>query len=279
MREEIEFRIPEKSAVEWLRPDQGVRIGSGLVIRKYQVLTNDPGFDRVGEAERTLKTQGRSFFTGWCSHKKYTGKELADAALFKLNITSVFEPAGEECGTTYDETTACPICGAGARQSSELFLPGNRIPKKTDFSKTIAGEIVVSRRLVALFESAGVRGVHFGPIRRSPRGAPFDQWAQLVVPTHDADVFSPTRAGNDPFDVDGKLGRCPASDVLGLSLLSELTIRVGGEPLDVRCSKQFIGTRRGLLRPQWIVLVSQKVRKLIESKGLRGCELEVAYLA
>jgi hypothetical protein len=47
---------------------------------------------------------------------------LSSAQLFQLKINKVFEPAGEECGTEYNEGTACPFCGTGADQVSPLFL-------------------------------------------------------------------------------------------------------------------------------------------------------------
>jgi hypothetical protein len=94
--------------------------------------------------------------------------ELDTAELFHLLVDSVFEPTGEECGTTYDETSGCSICGAGARQTSNLFLNVKRIPKGKDISKTIGGEVIVSGRAAQVFRQANITGVEFrsfGPCR------------------------------------------------------------------------------------------------------------------
>lgn len=67
-------------------------------------------------------------------------------------------------------------------------------------------------------------------------------------------------------------------DLLGLNLLSEVSVRsstVGEE--DLVGSRQFIGVRRGLLRPERIILISPKFQRLIDSEKLNGCEIEVAH--
>ena len=41
---------------------------------------------------------------------------------------------------------------------------------------------------------------------------------------------------------------------------------------------QFLGARRGLLRPERLMLISPRLRRLIEEERLKGFEFEVAYL-
>jgi hypothetical protein len=48
----------------------------------------------------------RSFF-GWRLTRAYEKQEVDEAQLFRPIISSVFEPAGEQCGTVYDESSAC----------------------------------------------------------------------------------------------------------------------------------------------------------------------------
>jgi hypothetical protein len=67
--------------------------------------------------------------------------------------------------------------------------------------------------------------------------------------------------------------------LLGLNLLSEVSVHsstVGAE--DIVGSRQFVGVRRGVLRPERIVLISPKVRRVIDTGKLKGCEIEVAHL-
>jgi hypothetical protein len=278
MRELIEFRIPEDYAAKWLDPNEGTRISA--LVRKYELSTGDPRLERIAEADRALKKEGHAFFTAWEIRRRYTEGELASAALFRLTVTSIFEPAGEECGTRYDESTACPICGAGGRQVSDLSIPTSRIPKGKDISRTIAGEIVVSRRFVDLFERTSLTGAEFCPVRNSATATISEQWFQLRIQKNDVETPPPTRFGDSPLDEnsdeDNVEGRCPAGDVLGLNLISVLTARIDGQEVDIRSSKKFIGARRGLLRPARIVLISPRLAELIRVHKISGCELEVA---
>lgn len=190
----------------------------------------------------------------------------------------MFEPAGEERGTKYDESSACPNCGAGAKQVGSLVLDLKRIPKGKDIAKTIAGEVVVSRRVAELFARNGVTGVALGPVRLS---AESKDWFQLIVPASDAEIIAPTRLGIDPFSDDptGEC-RCSVGDLIGLNLLSEVTIRATTRgDSDFVSSRQFIGVRRGLLRPERVILISPKVWRLIESERIKDVDVEVAHLA
>ncbi len=221
-----------------------------------------------------------AFFYGWNLRRRYSKAELEAATLFQFKVTSTFEPAGEEYGTKYDETTACPRCGAGAMQSTPLYLPEKRIPKNKDVSRTIAGEIVVSRRAAELFARHGITGAKLLPIRsKGASSVESKDWFQLIVQSSEAEVIAPTRVGINPFDDDVKGEcRCPLGDLIGLNLLSEVSIKSasrGNE--DIITTQQFVGTRRGLLRPERIILASSKLRRLIESEKLKGLEVEVAH--
>jgi hypothetical protein len=88
------------------------------------------------------------------------------------------------------------------------------------------------------------------------------------------------KTGNGPFDLDPEdTGRCPVGPLAGLNLISDVTVRADTwGAFDIMGTRQFIGTRRGMLRPSHLILVSQKVRKLIEAEKLKGIRLEIAYL-
>ena len=257
----------------------GVTLGGS--VRKLVVGKTDPRMQVIAEAELALKRQGRTFFASWRERRTYTRAELDAALRFRLKVTAVFEPAGELCGTKYDETTACKRCGAGAKQIGPLILDVKRIPRGKSFAKTIAGEIVVAQHAVDLFKEHGVTGARFHPVRA--QGAKDLQptgWCQLVVVSTNAEIAPPTRVGIDPFDEDpGGAYRCPSGDLLGLNLLSEVSVRSStvGED-DIVGSREFFRDRRGLLRPERAILISPKVRRLIDSRKLKGCEIEVVHL-
>lgn len=164
---------------------------------------------------------------------------------------------------------------------SDLFLDWKRIPKNKDVSRTIAGEIVVSARLVELFRQQGITGTEFRAVRQSPASsAESKDWFHLVVQSSEANIASPTRAGIDPFDDDaaGEC-RCPQGDLIGLNLLSEVSVKAATRgAADIVCTRQFIGARRGLLRPERIILISPKVWLRLESEKLKGWEVDVAHL-
>lgn len=277
MRETIEFRVPDSLADRFLPAHAGVRLG---IVRKLELSPEDALFAEIGRIDRELRADGRAFFTAWIPHRRYSRRELASAEMLKVSAKKVFEPAGEECGTVYDDTQACPVCGIGAPQLSPLFLDSRSIPQTVDVARTIAGEIIVSRRIVQLFRRQGLRGAEFAPVCLADKnGTSSEEWAQLTVSGPPVESHTSTRFGNDPFDRGGG-SRCPQGHVAGLSVLSEVWIRTKSyDGTDLVETKERVGVRRGLLRPQPLVLVSPSAWRAIEGARLKGFAVEVAYLS
>jgi hypothetical protein len=102
---------------------------------------------------------------------------------------------------------------------------------------------------------------------------------QLVI-TSPVKAAAPTRFGNDPFDDDpGGEYRCKPCGLAGLAILSELSIaRPSWDGSDFAATAQLVGTRRGLLVPAPLVVVSPRVRTLFSEHGLKGAKFEVAHL-
>jgi hypothetical protein len=299
MREFVEFRIREETAAQYLPPGTGESVGYG--VRKVVVETSDPLFAEIGRLHRTFRVQGKYFFSGREYHRRYSRRELVEAKLLHVWPKRVFEPAGEECGTVYDESAACDhvfarmpeteiggycvppsvdTCGAGARQVTPLFLDGRRIPRNVDFAQTIAGEVVVSGRVVDVFREHELRGAEFDAVRLSNRdGAPSDHHYQLKVVGSPVELDSATRAGEDPFDEHG-YGRCPRGHIVGLNLLSEVTVQAATVPkADVMATKQMVGVRRGLLRPRPLLLLSPRAWRAVDDAKLKGLVVEVAHVS
>jgi hypothetical protein len=226
-----------------------------------------------------LNVEGRAFFTAWIPRRRYSRQELAKAELLKISAKKVFEPAGEECGTVYDDTQVCPSCGAGAPQVSALLLDGRRIPRGVDFASTIAGEVIVSGRVANLFTSANFRGAEFLPVRLANEDQrPSEEWCQVKGVGARAALHSSTRVGNDPFD-HSEGGRCPRCDLAGLNVLSEVSIRRESyDGSDLVETKELIGVRRGLLRPRPVMLLSPRGWRAIDGARLKGLAVEVAHL-
>jgi hypothetical protein len=167
MREVIEIRIPEEHAREYLKPDEGRRLGDS--VRVLNVDRDTPQYEWIGDISHELQQQGEFFFLGWQIRRSYSRRELETAELFHLAINAVFEPAGEECGTEYDESTECEICGAGRTQVSELFIDLRKVPKNKDIAVTIADEWIVSQRLAELIVDARITGIELRPVHHKSR--------------------------------------------------------------------------------------------------------------
>jgi hypothetical protein len=280
MKELAELRVDEDFASMVFADSEGKRLGDG--VRKIEIRTSDPRFAEIGRLDRELnEKEGKRFFYGWHLRREYTPEELNRAELFLLWAKACFEPEGESCGTRYDEVKACPRCGSGAKQVGPLFLDVRRIPKFNDFARTIADELVASRRVVELFQDNHVSGAEFKPVRhRGSSGVESERWFQFTVRSAEAEIVPPTRVGVDPFDDDPKGEfRCPLGDLIGLNRLTEVWINSSTRGNDdLVWTRQFIGTRRGVLRPRREMLCSRKLCALIDSEKLRGLSYEVAHV-
>lgn len=246
MRRSIELRIPEEHASQWLKDVDGVRLGDS--VRKLNIVDSDPRMLIVAEADFALKKQGRVFFTSWKQRWTYTKAELEAAALFRFEVTAIFNGAGEKDGTKYDEAVACPHCGSGAKQIGPLILDVRKIPTGKSFAKTIGGETVVTHQVVDLFRRNEVSGVQFHVVRaKGAKDLKPSGWYQLSVKSMNAEITAPTKFGVDPFDSDrhGEY-RCSSGDLLGLNLLSEISVRSSTGGLDdIVSSREFVGAAAG----------------------------------
>lgn len=279
MRETIEFRIAEERAREFLEPELGVLLGDSL--RKVILPVNDKRVQRIKQLEQDYRRNGGVFFTYWEFHRHYSEEELQSAELLDLKIRAYFEPPGAMCGTDYDEAVACKRCGAGAQQLSDLTLNTRRIPKGKDLAQTIAGEIVLSPRLVQALKEHRIRGAEYRPVLHNGRKGPEPtEWKQLVVTSKPVKLNARTAAGVHPFDLD-KRGeyRCPKGHMAGLNQLSELYVERGSvEKSDWFLTDKLFGVKRGVLRPEPRVLISQKLRQVLVELKAKGFALEIAHL-
>src|SRR5580693_3869914 len=176
MQETLELRILEKHFGEPFRPNEGKLLPSNLV-RRVILPTEDPRWPEIIELQEFWRRRGSLLFTDCTYHRQYSETELRAAECFQLDITAVFEPVGESCGTVYDESCACPhvfsegqqTCGVGGKQVSDLFLDFRKIPRKKDIARTIADEWIVSQRLAELMIDAKLSGFELSPARHKAR--------------------------------------------------------------------------------------------------------------
>ena len=161
MKEVIEFRINNKYAHLLFKPGEGKRNSLNTIIR---ITKYDPKFELIRILDKKIKEQNKDFFFLYSNIKRvYSKKEIETAKLLHMLIRTTFEPAGEECGTFYDETTVCEICGANRIQTGALKLKKGTIPKK-DIARTIAGEVVVSEKFAEAIKLRSLKGVVLKPV-------------------------------------------------------------------------------------------------------------------
>jgi hypothetical protein len=104
-------------------------------------------------------------------------------------------------------------------------------------------------------------------------------WHQLIA-TAVVEIVDPTRVGIDPFDDDARGDhRCPLGDTIGLNVLSELWLSQGSfSNTDVARTRQYVGTRRGLLRPEPLLVISPRLKRTLDKSDIKGFRVEVAHL-
>jgi hypothetical protein len=284
LKEIVEFRILEERARLLFSKSEGKVLGDKGIYEVRQILldTKDLRYFEIGKLQQKFQAKGSHFFSSWDFNRKYSKSELENATLFQFIFMAEFEPSGEECGTTYDETTACPICGSGAKQKNPLYLRKSSIPKGKDFSYTIAdNELIVSARAKELFQKAGLNGLEFGPIVFEKNATkPSTDWFQMFFTHSSVEIHPSTQFGNEPFDEDKKGEfRCANGHKAGLNILSELAVQKESlRELDFMETRQFVGLRSGLLRPRRLIVVSQKVRRIVLENKLKGIRLEIAHI-
>jgi hypothetical protein len=238
---------------------------------------DDPLVERIRQHEQEKRRQDSIAVTYWEIHRKYTQRELQEARLLWLRVRPFFEPTGEDCGTVYDETKACPKCGFGARQVGPLHLELKRIPKR-DIARTLGGEIVVSARLAEEMRAAGIRGYELGPVV-SRQGKPTPDWYQLLLPECMAELAPQTRVGADFFVPEPDEARCPEGHVVGFDVLSEVYVqRSSVGEVDWCCTRQAVGQRLGPYRPLPLLLISQRLYQFLTTRKVKRFDVEVAHL-
>jgi len=164
MIETIELRVREELANQLFGDDEGVRL---LGVRKVVVRRDDARLPAILDLQRACKRNDNYLYAGWEIRRSYTTEEMARAELFQLRLTHVINTAGEQCGTRYDDTMACPFCGAMGQQMSELVIQQRRLPRRAELASTLAGEWLVCERIATALLAPGLNGFTLAPVRTS----------------------------------------------------------------------------------------------------------------
>lgn len=289
MKEIFELRINFDYANLLFGDDEGKNIGTS--VKLIELTVKDSRFNQIPIiAEQVRKKHGEAFFFGWQIKRKYAKNELNAFKLLHLKIKTVFEPTGEECGTIYDDTYTCEICGINRKQISGLRLKkGTKLRK--DISKTIGGEIVVSEKFVNLVRLKRLKGLNFTPTN-------IDKYYQLNAQV-EVNLSKKTIAGVNPWNFsesserisfeisnnrkinfEKEVYKCPKGHTIGLNLLSEPYVLNNSSIIDYDfiASKQYVGVKRGFLMPEPVYFCSQNFKQMVELEKLTGFEFEAANI-
>lgn len=298
MREWIDVRVGSDELIRLLPSDLGHHLDSKEDLefrrsldpdyvsgRRIYLARDNPRWEQI----RAVLDKDPHGYHAWIT-RRYARQELEQAQILRLVITKEFEPEGEACGTVYDETAACPVCGAGRRQVSDLHLQLRRVfqqppsipqAKRTGIARTIANEIIVSQALAELIkENRGV-GAELRPVRGCGADAKITpHWKQLWVTGKAGRTVPPTEFGLKPFNPDDRGEyRCPRGHVSGLNLLSEVYVRrENWDGSDIAATEDLVGSRMGVLVPSPMLLISQRFYRLLLEHNLKGFKAEVAHL-
>lgn len=282
----LKLRVNYDYAHLLFKEDEGVNLGDskfGYDVKVVKFDKNSALFEEVAKTSKFVREKyGTSFFYDWDIRREYTEKEINDAKLFQMNVRKYFEPTGEECGTEYDETCICEICGSGRKQISPLRIRKGRFLNKRDVATTIGDEMVVSKKFVNTVKENGIKGMTFGPVFFGENMA--EDCFQLMAEGEKLEVAEQTTFGIDLYDLSERcrkeIYRCPHGDNLGLNLISEAYVKNADSisQHDFFISKQTYGVKRGLLRPHYLLFCSPKLYRVIKENHLKGFNFEVAHI-
>lgn len=169
MRETLDLLVDEHLVRDLFSPDelQGRRFGVSL--RSVSLAARDGRLKEIGRRDSEQRAKGNPVVLAWNIRREYTRLELDRAELFHLNITRQVMDSGEAHGTIYDRSQTCPVCGAGERQVSDLFLDLRKAPKSADIALTLCHEWIVSQRLAEILIDADLSGFDLQLVHQSIR--------------------------------------------------------------------------------------------------------------
>jgi hypothetical protein len=270
-----------KSRFKTTRPVGRRRIVEGTECVEVRVPSDSPEFEEIRrfiDARRNKAVRGFCDFTIGSYLRKYTNAELHQTEVLRLMISPHFEPCGEECGTIYE--TLCNECNWG-RQVSDLIIDTRRVPQHKDISETIAWvEWVVSSDFVRAITENKLTGAEFRPIFefRNPTKQS-RKWHQLRVTGKVRELSEMTKLGRDPFSPLQVSWRCPLGHSIVTSFLSEIYLhRNAWDGSDIAVTSALFGQGRNLLRPTPLIIVSQRLYRVLQEAELKGFSYEVAHL-
>ncbi len=140
----------------------------------------DEGDERVAKVLALLQQHGVEidyYFT----RTEYSDEDRQNSRLLRmLPDPNERVLAGLRYGTKYDLSEACPNCKAGARQTSELYINGDRSLPRLRKHRAIGSSdahILVDGGMVKKLKDAAVTGISFGDVRARMKN---EKWTSVA---------------------------------------------------------------------------------------------------
>jgi len=162
------------------------------------IITLDERDERVPHLLKLLEGHDKDYFER--RRDRFTDEELEAAPLLVMRYdpnATVF--AGPMMGTTYDMSDACPRCGAGARQTSAIFIDGEFLPRLEGrrAATTSHDDVLVDENLAAALAQSGATALSFRDVFAAFEERGFRiPWRQVCA-AHTMPPMSPRSTGID----------------------------------------------------------------------------------
>lgn len=211
----------------------------------------------------------------------YTLKELEAAPLLSMSVTSAHRgDGGPTYGTKYDLSNACKKCGAGAIQTSPLYMKPSEIPRNGKMFQTLDHEYLVSREVAEALQEGGVKGLELRQAVSYRDEKPLS-WFQMIsdveLPPMDKATKGVIRGDPKGCDLCGKDGYFHTVKVPLEIAYNKDVVNVGNLPDVVHTYEHFgisgfykPAEERGLASP--MILVKPRVMRIFKNQKVRNVE-------
>ncbi|MDF2514512.1 MAG: hypothetical protein K0S04_4378 [Herbinix sp.] len=199
--------------------------------------------------------------------REYTKDEYKKAKYFHCEVMYPWEhdpKNAEEYGTEYTRINACPRCGFGKEQTSDLIINTKKM-KKYQFAQIIP-EFLITENVRQIIEDNNLSGCDFKPVKDF-KGRTEPILYQLIInnilPRMDKDV---------KFEI-WEAAYCPECDTNGKFLRSEIVYKSQDltEAQDFNLTYEYIGQANYLGRH---LIVSAKVRDIFNKNKIKPIAYE-----
>lgn len=151
-------------------------LGSVVVI---SISPSSAAFSLVRDLAERERSFGRSVYFQVLHRITYDSNEIEASKWFHV-IPWTLGYCGETCGTVYDESSSCSICGSGRTRAGPLAIDLKNLPRSRELFANLSGELMVAARLAEELGENGFTGFTLGPVVHSPQLERFGPWLKKV---------------------------------------------------------------------------------------------------